>query len=172
MNLYDLLEKYTWEGVKAYHFQFHRKRVASGKNIYLPSEWHQLDSELIASKCFAYPLVSNTWSQLPNRTTSLPRRISELPVRESTYHTNHQNTFERRINFPSNHPVSTTGITPTLTPPAYPQACRNWNYRECKNSACRYQHLCASCRNSHKLSQCNQGESALSVPMHSSLHRR
>ena len=33
MNLYDLLEKYTWEGVKSYHFQFHRKRVASGKSI-------------------------------------------------------------------------------------------------------------------------------------------
>lgn len=23
MNLYDLLEKYTWDGVKAYHFQFY-----------------------------------------------------------------------------------------------------------------------------------------------------
>jgi len=30
MNLYDLLEKYIWEGVKAYHFQFHRKHVARG----------------------------------------------------------------------------------------------------------------------------------------------
>ena len=29
MNLYDLLEKYTWEGVEAYHFQFYRKQVAS-----------------------------------------------------------------------------------------------------------------------------------------------
>ena len=29
MNLYDLLEKYTWDGVKAYYFQFHRKRVTS-----------------------------------------------------------------------------------------------------------------------------------------------
>ena len=54
MNLYDLLEKYTWEGVKGYHFQFHRKRVASGRNIYQPAEWRQLDSELVASKCFAY----------------------------------------------------------------------------------------------------------------------
>jgi len=55
MNLYDLLEKYTWEGVLAYHFQFHRKRVASGKSIYQPLEWRQLDSELVASKCFAHP---------------------------------------------------------------------------------------------------------------------
>ena len=39
MNLYELLEKYTWDGVKSYHFQFHRKRVASGKNIYEPREW-------------------------------------------------------------------------------------------------------------------------------------
>ena len=37
-NLYDLLEKYTWDGVKSYHFQFHRKRVASGKNIYEPQD--------------------------------------------------------------------------------------------------------------------------------------
>jgi len=39
MNLYELLEKYTWDGEKSYHLQFHRKRVASGKNIYEPSEW-------------------------------------------------------------------------------------------------------------------------------------
>ena len=54
MNLYDLLEKYTWEGVKTYHFQFHCKRVASGKSIYQPTGWRQLDSELVASKYFAY----------------------------------------------------------------------------------------------------------------------
>ena len=35
MTLYDLLEKYTWEGVRSYLFQFHRKRVASGKSICL-----------------------------------------------------------------------------------------------------------------------------------------
>ena len=56
INLYDLLEKYTWDGVKPYHFQFPRKRGASGKNIYLPSEWQAMDSELIASKCFAHPI--------------------------------------------------------------------------------------------------------------------
>lgn len=33
MNLCDLVEKYAWEGVKAYHFQFHQDRVASGKSI-------------------------------------------------------------------------------------------------------------------------------------------
>jgi len=55
MNLYDLLEKYAWEGVKAYHFKFHRKRVESGKRIYHASEWRLLDSELVASKCFAHP---------------------------------------------------------------------------------------------------------------------
>jgi len=49
MNLYDLLEKYTWEGVKAYHFQFLRKRVASRKNIFQPTEWRQLDRQLIAA---------------------------------------------------------------------------------------------------------------------------
>ena len=68
MNLYDLLEKYTWDGVKAYHFQFHRKRVASGKNSYLPAEWQHLDSELIASKCFAQPITHSTWPQGSTRT--------------------------------------------------------------------------------------------------------
>jgi len=63
MNLYDLLEKYTWDRVKAYHFQFHRKRVASGKNIYQPGEWRQLDSQLIASKCFTYPAPLPAWTQ-------------------------------------------------------------------------------------------------------------
>ena len=38
MNLYELLEKYIWEGVKSYHMQFHRKRVASGRGIYQPTK--------------------------------------------------------------------------------------------------------------------------------------
>jgi len=61
MNLYDLLEKYTWEGVKAYHFQFHWKSVASGKNIFQPTEWRQLDSQLIAAKYFAHPALRAAW---------------------------------------------------------------------------------------------------------------
>ena len=56
MNLYDLLEKYTWEGVKAYYFQFHRKRVASGKTIDLASEWQQIESEQIATKYCAHAI--------------------------------------------------------------------------------------------------------------------
>jgi len=56
MNVYDLLEKYAWEGVKAYHFQFHRKRVVSGESICHASELQLLDSELVASKCFAHRL--------------------------------------------------------------------------------------------------------------------
>ena len=60
MSLYDLLEKCTWEGVKAYHFQFHRKRVASGKSPYLPQEWRQLDSELVASSVrFRAPFLTH-----------------------------------------------------------------------------------------------------------------
>jgi len=39
MSPYDLLEKYAWEGVKAYNFRFQRKRVARGKSIYHASEW-------------------------------------------------------------------------------------------------------------------------------------
>ena len=56
MNLYELLEKYHWDGVREYHSQFHRRQVASGKNIYRPVEWRTLDSEIVASKCFAYPV--------------------------------------------------------------------------------------------------------------------
>jgi len=48
MNLYDLLEKYIWDGVKEYHVEFHRKPVPSGQSIYLPQDWSQIDSELIA----------------------------------------------------------------------------------------------------------------------------
>ena len=63
MNLYELLEKYSLDGVRSYHFQFHRKRVASGKNIYQRAEWRTLDSELVASKCFAYPASRVPWTQ-------------------------------------------------------------------------------------------------------------
>ena len=38
MTLHELAERYTWEGVKAYHFQFHRKRIASGKEVYYPDD--------------------------------------------------------------------------------------------------------------------------------------
>ena len=62
MNLYDLLEKYSWEGVRSYHFQFHRKPVASGKNIYQPTEWQVLESELVASKYFAHPTPRLSWT--------------------------------------------------------------------------------------------------------------
>jgi len=51
MNLYDLLETYREDGVKAYHFQLHSKRVAGGNSIYYPNDWRQIDSELIVSKC-------------------------------------------------------------------------------------------------------------------------
>ena len=84
MNLYDLLEKYTWDGVKAYHFQFHRNRVAMGKSLYYPGEWRQIDSELIASKCFAHPHITRLpWAPSQNRRVSFSRHTYELPIRES-----------------------------------------------------------------------------------------
>ena len=93
MNLYELLEKYTWDGVKAYHFQFHRKRIAGGKGIFLPQEWQQLDSELIASKCFTHGIQRIAWSQHSNKVSGFPHRTSDLQVRE--------NPFEARHNFPA-----------------------------------------------------------------------
>jgi len=85
MSLYDLLEKYTWEGVRSYHFQFHRKRIASGKTIYLSQEWRQVDSELIVSKCFAHPALRTSWNNAPGRTIAFVRRNFEIPLLENTF---------------------------------------------------------------------------------------
>ncbi|KAG0638324.1 hypothetical protein HOY80DRAFT_1048153 [Tuber brumale] len=140
MNLYELLEKYTWDRVKSYHFQFHRKRVASGKSIYEPREWRQLDSELVASKCFAHPVSRGTWPTIQKPTPHQARRTYELPTREIgsapsfTYPVPTTGSFlpplERRINYhqPTNAysgmPVIGSGVIPSIAPP-----CRNWNYR-------------------------------------------
>jgi len=80
MTLYDLREKYAWEWVKSYYFQFHRKRVASGKNIYQPVEWRQLDSELVASKCFASLAPRPTWLQGQKTIVPTGRRIYGLAI--------------------------------------------------------------------------------------------
>ena len=170
MNLYDLLEKYTWEGVKGYHFQFHRKRVASGQSIYLPSEWQQLDSELIASKCFAHPIVRNAWPQSTSRTAPSSRRFSELPIRESPF-ANSYCTTERRPIAPPNYPTSGPGSS-TAPLAINVQACRNWNYRECQNAQCRYHHVCILCGSSHEPSQCNQNPNALSVSHRGGFRKR
>ena len=163
MTLYDLLERYTWEGVKAYHFQFYRKGVASGTSLYLPTEWRQLDSELVASNCFANPIVRSTWSQDQIQTNTLPRRLSELPYRDPLHSRRSYSTMERRAILPDTHQGSKAGGFPTTTTQAIPQTCRNWNFSECRNTHYRYQHLCVNCVSSHKSTQCNQGESALSI---------
>ena len=149
MNLYDLLEKYTWEGVKAYHFQFHRKRVASGKGIYHPDEWHQLDSELVASKCFAHPHLTSrsTWGQGQKPVNASIRRPFEPPIRENTI----SNSFTASpITIPANSHYRIPGYhaIPNSTHPStnqpsgaftgtrqlVSQACRNWNFRECRSA--------------------------------------
>ena len=83
MNLYDLLEKYAWEGVEAYYFQFHRKRVASRKSIYHAREWRLLDSELVASKCLVHPAPPGPWPQSNRPATGSLRRIQEHPLQEN-----------------------------------------------------------------------------------------
>jgi len=161
MNLYDLLEKYTWEGVKAYHFQFHRKRVASGKSIYHPIEWRQLDSELIASKCFAYPALRATWVQGQKILPGPSRRIQELPICKNTFTpTTLFTPAERRIT------NNQTTIAATSSPlPAYGAltmpSCRNWNFRECRSTQCRYQHSCLTCGSNHKATRCTSAASGL-----------
>ena len=150
MNLYELLEKYTWEGVRAYHFQFHRKRVASGKSIYHPTEWRHLDSELVASRCFAHPIPRATGTYTYKSTVPLARR-AESTSRDSahgqayTYYGASTNPaykpLEQRIN--TNDLVIGSARQPlrsTETIQTNGQACHNWNYRECRFSHCRYQH--------------------------------
>ena len=183
MSVYDLLEKYSWDGVKGYHFQFHRKRVASGKSIYLPQGWRNLDSELIASRCFAHPLQRSTWTQGPSRQGSYPRRITELPLRENPFPHGYlqQNptpnllsgVHDRRpTNLASliqkDSATGNTGITSTTG-----QVCRNWNYRECRTTNCRHQHICIACGNNHKSVQCAQGATSLALlaPAHTSRYQ-
>jgi len=151
INVYELLEKYAWEGVKAYHFQFHRKRVASGKGIYLGSEWRQLDSELIASKCFAHPTPRATWNQAQRVVEGPIRRTSELAIREIVPSQGGYNPVASVQHFRAN----------TGTPPLTPQTCRNWNYRECRSTQCRYLHACITCGSSHRAPQCFSGNAAL-----------
>ena len=167
MNLYDLLEKCTWEGVKGYHFQFHRKRVASGQSIYLPQDWRQIDSELIASKCFSHPAQKNTWNQTLTRPNVFPQRISELPLREYQFGPNRVSQGisahpyatlpeRRQIQYPA-HPANGSLSTPPGPAQSTPQACRNWNYRDCRTVNCRHLHMCITCGNSHKFTQCTLG---------------
>ena len=168
MNLYDLLEKYTWEGVKAYHFQFHRKRVASGKSIYQPTEWRQLDSELVASKCFAYPVQRAQWPQIPRVLQGFPRRAQEPSGRENPGSPHYPppaagtasaiSPFDRRGNYNTAFPTASYSLLPTMgNSPLTLQACRNWNFRECRAANCRYQHICATCGSNHRAPQCPSG---------------
>jgi len=82
-NLYDLLEEYAGEGVKAYHFQFQRKRVGSGKDMYQSNEWRLLDSEQIASKCFAHPAPRGPWTQNKKPVLAPTRRVNDFPIYEN-----------------------------------------------------------------------------------------
>lgn len=150
MNLHDLLEKYTWQGVKSYHFQFHRKRIASGKEIYYPDDWRKLDLELIASKCFIFPppaaSTSRNWPY-HSRSTGTGNTLGHSDTTTST---------------PSTvPPLGYMALAHSRTPHTggVNSACRNWNYRECQVQHCRYTHVCISCGSSHRASQCPKGAS-------------
>lgn len=175
MNLYNLLEKYTWDGVKSYHFQFPRKRVASRKNIYEPKDWHQLDSELVASQCFAYPAPRATWSASLKQAHSQPRRAYELPIRESAPNSTYTYSGAAASSFFPSTESSTVSNQLVLTqararlsgcsfPLGTAPPCQNWNFWECRLPQCSYQHACLSCGNSHKVSQYTIGTAAQSQP--------
>jgi len=184
MNLYDLLEKYTWDGVKAYHFQFHCKRVAGGNSIYYPNHWRQIDSELIASKCFAHPHITrHPWPTSQNRPASFPQRAYELPIREShpvpafrqatSTPTMSYGLRDRRGNsYSKGYPTTTIALSGNGTGQTTTQVCRNWNYRECRSPYCRHHHICITCGSNHKAPQCTQGNTARSHPVRSGPHTR
>ena len=136
MNLYYLLEKHTWDGVKAYHFQLHRNRVTSGKAIDYPREWRHIDSELIASRCFANPHIPRAqWTSSQNHRASFPRWSYELPICEThfttTPHTgNMLSTFpassDRRSNtYHTGHSTTTATQAGYRSVPITAQVCRN-----------------------------------------------
>ena len=181
MNLYELLEKYTWEGVKAYHFQFHVKRVASAKSIYHPGEWRLLDSKLIASKCFAYPVARSTWIPSQKALFGPNRRVHKLSRRDHTtfsttpYQTHTPSAFfgsaDRRTS--GNKAIITAAHVFLLNPGALTiQGCRNWNYRECCSAQCRYQHACITCGSNHKAAQCHLHSNGPVNPPSNLSHRR
>jgi len=169
MNLYDLLEKHTWEGVKAYLFQFHRKRVASGKSIYKPTEWRQLDSELVASKCFAYPVPGAQWSQIPRGVQGFPRRAHEPSGCENLGSPLYPpaggtasaiSSFDRCGNYNSSLPTASYTHLPTMgRSQRTAEACCNWNFQEWRSASCRYQHTSATCGSNHRSPQCRSGGS-------------
>lgn len=128
MNLQGLAEKYSWEGVKAYHFQFHRKRVASGQEIYAPGVWRILDAQLIASECF------------PSSNRTITMRATPFPT---------QATSAARV-------TSAPLLSQTDARPATQNApCRNWNHRECRMTHCRYLHTCINCGGGHRAVECS-----------------
>jgi len=152
--MYDLLEKYAWEGVKAYHVHFHQKRVASGKSIYHASEWRLCDSKLVASKCFAHTAPRGPWPQSTKPAAGSLRRIHELPIRENLLGQAHQPVGSSLASAfsQSQHARGSTGSVPAIAPP-----CRNWNYGERRITPCRYQHACISCGSNHYPAQCPTG---------------
>ena len=161
MNLYDLWEKYTWNGVKAYDFQLQRKRVASGKGIYYPSEWRHIDSELIASRSFAHPHIPlSQWTSSQNCIVSFPRRSYELPIPVTHFSTASPHTGNMPSSFPASsdrrsntyhtgHSTSTATQAGNRSVPITTQVCRNWNYRECRSAYCRNQHICINSGSNH-----------------------
>ena len=150
MNLHDLLERYAWEGVTAYHFQFHRKRIASGNEVYYPDDWRRIDAELIASKCFLYPSpnINRNWGS----------------ERGHSFGRGHQSLAS---SFTQNQPPAALGTADqTVAPPHPPDIqtsrgplsqhgpCRNWNYRECRAPYCCFPHSCIGCGGSHRVALC------------------
>lgn len=153
MNLHDLAERYTWEGVKAYHFQFHWKRIASGKEVYHLDDWRKLDPELIFSKCFLFPKPTSSYIGTTPRGLFGQRVDHATGTGPGSYH-------RPAIGYtPATSTIATPGSSSEARNTRAGQwlpssSCRNWNYRECQVQQCRYLHACISCGGNHRASQC------------------
>jgi hypothetical protein len=59
-NLWGLRSDYTWAGMKAYHFSFHRDMIASNAGRFDPSTWRTLDGNRVFATCVPAYLRAET----------------------------------------------------------------------------------------------------------------
>jgi hypothetical protein len=59
-NLWGLRSDYTWAGMKAYHFSFHRDMIASNAGRFDPLTWRTLDGNRVFATCVPAYLRAET----------------------------------------------------------------------------------------------------------------
>jgi hypothetical protein len=59
-GILGLRSDYTWAGIKAYHFSFHRDKIASNAGRFDPSTWRTLDGNRVFATCVPAYLRAET----------------------------------------------------------------------------------------------------------------